>query len=159
MLESVTQNQETPAQQPSRSYPPPKLLQWGEIPTPEAPATEKDLIKNFKFEESNVPSSFELAEYPEDAERILPQLPTVEDGNPLLNIPDREVITTDPPSAGEQNTIPPNFDGLPPSGNEMFDGGDFNHDRQPVPLPRQQTPSLPQDPNEPSYGPQPLPRS
>lgn len=122
---------------------------------------EKDLIKNFKFEESDAPSSFELAEYPEDVERILPHLPPVEDGNPLSNIPDREAITN-PPSAGEQNTVPPNFHDLPPSGNEMFnlpDGVNLNQDKRPVPLPRQQTPSLLQDPNEPIYGPQPLPRS
>lgn len=111
MLNLATQDQETLVQPPSRSYPPPKLLQWGE--TTEEPTAEKNLIKNPKFESSYV-SSYELAEYPEDAEKILQQSPV--DGTQLY-IPDGEVII-DPPS-GKQNTIP-NLDGLRQSGNEMF---------------------------------------
>lgn len=147
MLGLPTQDQGTLVQPPSRSYPPPKLLQWGE--TTEEPAAEKNLIKNPKFESSYVPS-YELAEYPEDAERIIQQSPV--DGTQLY-IPDGEVNID--PLSGKQNTIP-NQDGLPESGNEMFKlDADFNQNR-PVPLQQQTPPS--QNQNELRYQP-PVPGS
>lgn len=159
MLESSTQNQESLAQpSPSRSYPPPKLLQWGETP-PQDPVTEKDLLKNLKFQESSNFPSYQLAEYPEDAEILLQQQsPPVDHGN-KLNIPDnRELIANPPPSVKQQNPIaPPILDGLPSSGNEMFNlDGDFNQNTIPL---QQQTPST-QDQNEPIIDQQqPWPRS
>lgn len=147
MLDLTTQDQETLVQPPSRSYPPPKLLQWGE--TIEEPAAEKNLIKNPKFESSFVPS-FELAEYPEDAERIFQQ--STGDDTQLYNS-DGKIITD--PTSGEQNKIP-NLDGLFPSLNEMFKFDDGFNQNRPVPL-QQQTPS-PQERNELNYQP-PVPGS
>lgn len=102
------------------------------------PAVEKNLIKTPQFKSSYVPS-YELAEYPEDAEHSIQQSP---EGDTQLYQPNGEFIIS--PSSDKQNTIL-NPDDLPGSGNELFKlDADFNRNR-PVPIQPQTPPAPEQD--------------
>lgn len=136
VLKPVAENLGTLGQ-PSRLFPPPRVLEWGGAPEELTP--QKNL-KNLQSESSYV-VPFSVAEYSEDVD-IINKQPV--DSTPLYSPNGVRIY----PLSGEQNINPLPGD-IPKSSQEMFNGNRWDDQNRPVPVQMQTSPSS--NENEPKY--------